>query len=70
LQITVSVITDDPVKADALSTALFVMGADAAMNYITNSSNIDAVLVTENMEVYLSSGIENIFNPADGITIS
>lgn len=61
--ISVTVITKDPVKADALATALFVMGSDKAKRYVKSLKDIEAIMVTEKMEVFISSGAKEIFRP-------
>lgn len=54
----VSVICDDPTLADALSTALFVMGLDRAAEYQKNNGGFEAVFVTDENEIYRTSGVE------------
>lgn len=55
----VTIISADASYADALSTALFVMGADKAIEFWRNNENFEFVLVTENKEVYYSELLEN-----------
>jgi len=55
----VTVISADASYADALSTALFVMGVDKAIEFWRNNENFEFVLVTENKEVYYSELLEN-----------
>ncbi len=66
--ISVTVITKDPVEADALATALFVMGSQKAVDYVKKRDDIEAVLVTQNREVLVSKGANDIFVPNEGIT--
>lgn len=47
----VSVITRDPVRADALSTALFVMGPRRAMEFVKGRPGLDAILVDSKGEI-------------------
>jgi thiamine biosynthesis lipoprotein len=67
--ISVTVITKDPVEADALATALFVMGPQKAVNYVKKRDDIEVILVTQNMEVLVSKGADDIFVPNEGIVI-
>ena len=64
----VTVISADASYADALSTALFVMGVDKAIEFWRNNENFEFVLVTENKEVYYSELLENeVFSFDQGI---
>lgn len=59
--LSVTVISDDGALADAMSTALFVMGADKAVEFLKNAQNISAVILTDG-KVYVSKDIENRFD--------
>jgi len=56
----VSVITPDPVRADALSTALFVLGEKRALDFVRAHPDLDAIIVNDKGAV--SNSREN---PAD-----
>lgn len=60
--ISVTIVGQDGLMCDALSTALFVKGLDGAIEYYkaTNSS-FDMVLVTEEGEVYITKGLSSRF---------
>lgn len=59
----VTVISEDDVLADALSTALFVTGLENASSlYSENRSLFGAVFVTENNEIYITDNLENSFS--------
>ena len=61
-----AVICQDPVLADALSTALFVMGIDKAMQFYTDGLyKFEAVFVTEN-GILCTDGIKEYFTPKKG----
>lgn len=66
--ISVTVITEDPIKADAFATAFFVMGLEETIKYVKDNKDLDVVLVSENMDVYVSEGASGIFIPKKGIT--
>ena len=57
----VTIITDDSFKADALSTGLFVMKLEKGLDFIENIDNTEAIFITDERKVYLSSGIKNDF---------
>ena len=64
----VTIISEDASYADALSTALFVMGADKAIEFWRNNDNFEFVLVTEDKEVFYSELLENgVFTFDDGV---
>lgn len=64
-----TVIAADGMAADALSTALFVSGLDAAGSYLSSYPGIEAVLVDEYLRVFISPGLRNRFHPAEGISV-
>lgn len=60
--ISVSIISEDGTLADGLSTALFVMGKDRALEYWSAHSNaFDAILLTEDDVIYVTEGIADDF---------
>lgn len=56
-----TVICENSLQADALSTAAFVMGLDKAMNVLACFADVEAVLVTKNKEVYITKGLQDRF---------
>ena len=66
----VTVVAPEGVRCDALSTALFVMGADDALDYWREAGGFDLILVTEEREVYITLRLENAFSlNGDGFTL-
>lgn len=60
----VTIISPDSTDADALSTALFVMGVEKSISLLKELKNIEAVLVTKKPEgtiVYLTRGLSEAF---------
>ena len=58
----VTVISDDGTKNDALSTALFVMGVDKAKEYIKTDGSFDCIILTEDNKAYITEGIKDSFS--------
>ena len=57
----VTVVAPEGVKCDALSTALFVMGLDGALDYWRAHGDFELILITEDREIYLTPGLEDTF---------
>lgn len=57
----VSIISDDSTYCDALSTAIFSMGLDKGLEYVNDKSDVEAIFVTKDNKVYLTSGIKGKF---------
>jgi thiamine biosynthesis lipoprotein len=53
----VTILGDDALTTDGLSTAVFVLGADRGLTLINGLSGIDAVIVDEHRQVHFSSGL-------------
>ena len=62
----VTVISNDGVFADALSTALYVMGADNAVRYQKSHKSFDVIILTDDNKMYISDGIADSFTLVDG----
>ena len=61
--ISVTIISKDGMLADGLSTALFVMGKEDALNYWReHSEEFDAILVTKDGEITVTKGIADSFS--------
>lgn len=52
--VSVSAITKDPVDADALATALFVMGHEKGMKYVQKQHGLSAIFITPGIKIYAS----------------
>ena len=62
--ILIQILSDDVVGVDAISTMLYVMGFEAAWDYVESTDGLEAVFITYDKELYLSSGFGEyeIFN--------
>lgn len=60
--VSVTVIAKEGKLCDALSTALFVMGLNQAIDYWRQNGGFDMILITENGEIHLTEGIKDSFS--------
>lgn len=66
----VTVISQDDVLADALSTALFVMGPEQAADYWRQAEEaFEVIFLTDSHTILCSEGIADRFTPADRYTM-
>ena len=61
--ISVTVLTDQACYGDGLSTALFVMGTEQAINFWQTRDDFEFVLIDDNGNVYVSEGASEAFTP-------
>ena len=69
--VSITVITDLSITADALSTTLFAIGFEAGMDYVNNTPGLDCVYIikaNDKYEVYVSNGIYDDFKFNDNLT--
>jgi len=57
----VSVITDQSIDGDSLSTLLFSKGVEEGLELVEKIENVDAIFITRNKEIYLSSNLKGKF---------
>lgn len=57
--LSVSIFGNESIKADAYSTAIYMMGLEKGMDYINSNEKIEAIFITKNKEVHISKGIKN-----------
>ena len=62
----VTILCDDGSAADALSTALFVMGLDKATAYYQTHTDFDFIILTDDDDLYITEGIADDFTLSDG----
>ena len=56
--LSVSIIANDSFEADVLSTSAFILGRKNANKLIENKDEVEAIFVTEDLKVYLTSGLK------------
>lgn len=57
----VSIITDKSIDGDGLSTTSLLLGLEEGMKLIESMENVEAILITSDKQVYISSGLKNDF---------
>lgn len=66
--VSVTVIGEQGLTCDALSTALFVMGTDKAQTYLKEHTEVDAVLVADDGQLFCTDGISGCLEMKNGKT--
>lgn len=61
--VSATVITDNPIVGDALSTAFFIKGKDEILKEYNKYNDVDFILIDENKNIYVSKSLENAINP-------
>lgn len=59
--LSVTIITSNSCIADALSTAVFLLGKETGIKFVNNTYGVEAIFVTKNKEIFLSEGIKKRF---------
>lgn len=57
----ISIISDKSIDGDALSTTVFSMGAEKGLEFVEELENIEAIFITKDKRVLVSSGIKEKF---------
>lgn len=57
----VTIIADKSIDADAISTMVFTMGIEEGIEFIEKEQGIDAIFITNEREVYTTSGVKDNF---------
>lgn len=59
--LSVTIVTDQSEKADAMSTSTFALGLDEGMKFVEAHDNTEAIFVTKDKKIYLSPGLKGKF---------
>lgn len=62
----VTVVSKDGTRADALSTALYVMGKDKAVEFYREHKDFDFIIACDDNKMYISGSISDSFKLSDG----
>lgn len=62
----VTIVADSGTLCDGLSTALFVMGRDKALDYWRAHRNFECILMDEEQNLWLTPGLSGAYTPVDG----
>jgi thiamine biosynthesis lipoprotein len=68
--ISVSIVTNKSVVADALSTAVFVAGMEKGLEFLRSFPQTEAILVDSELQVYVTRGLRDRFEPARDIEVT
>lgn len=61
----ITIVCPNSTLADALSTAVYVMGLEAGLGYVNSLEGVEAIFVTKTRDVYLTRGIGDSFTLTD-----
>jgi FAD:protein FMN transferase len=68
--ISVSIVTENSLAADALSTIVFVAGIEKGLEYLRTIPHTDAILVDTGLQVYVTEGLRYRFQADPGMVVT
>jgi FAD:protein FMN transferase len=68
--ISVSIITERSITADALSTIIFVAGMDKGLEILKSFPGTEAILIDSDLQVFITSGLQGSFQTDKNINIT
>ncbi len=68
--ISVSIVAEQSLAADALSTAVFVAGMEKGREFLHNFRQCEAVMVDAGLRVFVTRGLSARFQPAEGVDVT
>ncbi|MGE5629876.1 MAG: FAD:protein FMN transferase [Caulobacteraceae bacterium] len=68
--VSVTVVADNSMAADALSTTLFVAGKKIGLKLLRRFAGAEAILVDTDMQLHITSGLMECFQASEGISVN
>lgn len=68
--ISVSIVSENSLAADALSTGLFVAGMEKGLEFLGRFPHTEAILVDPDLQVHITQGLRDRFQAAEGIQVT
>ena len=68
--ISVSIVAEKSLVADALSTIVFVAGLEKGLECLRNFPQTEAILVDTELQVYVTQGLKHRFQAGDGVEVT
>lgn len=63
--LSVTIVTGESAHADAMSTSVFALGLTEGMRYVEGRGDADAIFITHDRDVYVTSGLKDVFKLTD-----
>jgi thiamine biosynthesis lipoprotein len=67
--VSVTVVADSSMAADALSTILFVAGMEKGLEFLRRFSGTEAIFIDMSLQVYITTGLKECFQAGEGINV-
>jgi len=69
--ISTTIVSKESIVADALSTAIFILGLEAGIKLIDRQEDMEAIFITKDKEIYVTKGLKEDFTffKTDGFTL-
>jgi FAD:protein FMN transferase len=68
--VSATVISNSAMKADALSTIMFVSGMESGLEILKKYPEAEAVLVDEKLQIYITQGLKRSFKAISGVNVN
>lgn len=60
--ISTTIVSEKSIGADAISTAIFILGLDEGMKLINSMKDMEAIFITKNKEIHVTEGLKKDFH--------
>jgi thiamine biosynthesis lipoprotein len=67
--ISVTIVSEDPLAADVLSTAVFIAGLKKGCELLSRYPNTEAIFIDEDMQVFITKGLKDRFQSDEAIRL-